>query len=465
MKVAIALLGTAGILAADDWTRFRGPNGSGVSDASGLPTEFGPSKNLVWKTAVPFARSSPIVVGNRVFITANEGEKLITMCLDRDTGKIVWRREVIRTRAMPIYKGNDPASPSPVSDGKNVYAFFPDLGLISYGPDGNERWRLPLGPFKGFYGLASSPVLSGDTLLLNCDTRKNAFLLAVDASTGKIRWRAERKEIDFDGYTSPVIYEPKGQPAQVIVLGAHRIDSYAVNSGERVWWFTGLAFFPVASPVIAKDMLLVSTWGSDTPVGPTFDELLKKYDTNKDGRLSRDEVKGEAELYDQFGAMDLNDDGFFDRGDYDEMQKGSQGDYGLIAVRLGGRGDVSKTAVAWRDKKNWPTMASVVVFQDVLYVVKTGGIIAALNPHTGEVYKVGRAKEALDEYYSSPVAADGKVFLANEPGKVAVLKAGQQWDVLAVNDLGEECYATPAIADGRIFVRTRNAMYSFGRTK
>jgi outer membrane protein assembly factor BamB len=232
-----------------------------------------------------------------------------------------------------------------------------------------------------------------------------------------------------------------------------------------VVWFTGLAFFPVASPVIAKDMLLVSTWGSDTPVGPTFDELLKKYDTNKDGRLSRDEVKGEAELYDQFGAMDLNDDGFFDRGDYDEMQKGSQGDYGLIAVRLGGRGDVSKTAMAWRDKKNWPTMASVVVYQDVLYVVKTGGIIAALNPQTGEVYKSGRAKEALDEYYSSPVAADGKVFLANEPGKVAVLKAGQQWDVLAVNDLGEECYATPAIADGRIFVRTRNALYSFGRNK
>ncbi len=146
----------------------------------------------------------------------------------------------------------------------------------------------------------------------------------------------------------------------------------------------------------------------------------------------------------------------------DEMAKGVTDNYGLTAVKLGGRGDLTNTAVAWRNKKNWPNIPSALVYKDVLYLVKTGGIIASLNPATGEVYKVGRAKEALDEYYSSPVAADDKVFLANEPGKVTVLKAGPQWEVLAVNDLGEECYATPAIAGGRIFIRTRNALYSFG---
>ena len=144
--------------ATDQWLQFRGPNGSGVAESAKPPAEFGANKNLAWKTAVPFARSSPVVTADKVFLTASEGDKLITLALDRKTGKIVWQREVVRPRQMVIYKANDPASPSPVSDGKNVFAFFAELGLISYGPNGNERWRLPLGPFKSFYGMSGSPV-------------------------------------------------------------------------------------------------------------------------------------------------------------------------------------------------------------------------------------------------------------------------------------------------------------------
>src|SRR6185503_13362994 len=141
--------------ATNDWLQFRGPNGTGVADGPTLPAQFGATKNVAWKASVPFGRSSPVVTADRVFLTGSEGDKLVTLALDRKTGKMLWRRDVQRARQMTIYKANDAASPSPVSDGKNVYVFFAELGLISYGPDGKERWRVPLGPFNSFYGMGA----------------------------------------------------------------------------------------------------------------------------------------------------------------------------------------------------------------------------------------------------------------------------------------------------------------------
>ena len=460
--IGTAVLAVSAIAAAEDWPRFRGPNGSGISDSTGLPVEFGPKKNLLWKTAVPFSRSSPVIAGDRVFLTAAEGGKLITLCLDRASGRIQWRREIAPPRVAPVFKLNDSASPTPASDGKNVYAFFPDLGLVSFGPDGNERWRVPLGPFDTFYGLSASPILVGDIVLLLCDARTKPFLIAVDAATGKTRWRVERTDTHYEGYASPAIYQPESGPAQVIVLGAHRIDAYEVATGERVWWVRGLGYFPIGSPVLGKGVVVISTYGSDTPAGPAFDELLKKFDANHDGRLSPDEVRSDKDMSESFGAMDYNSDGFILREEWDKMRNGAVGKYGLLGVRLGGRGDVTETAIAWNEKKNYPSVASSLIYKDVLYAVRSGGIVAALDPLTGESLKVDRVKDAMEEYWASPVAADGKVMLVNEPGKVTVLKAGAKWEVLAVNALEDDCYATPAIAGGRIYVRTRGALWCFG---
>jgi hypothetical protein len=138
-------------------------------------------------------------------------------------------------------------------------------------------------------------------------------VIGVDIATGKTRWRVERKDAHYEGYTTPVVYEPKGQPPQVIVLGAHRVDAYDVKSGELAWWVKGLAYFPIASPVITKDVLIATTFGSDEPMGASFDQMLEKYDTNHDGKLSREEVKADADYYDQFGAFDYNNDGFIGR--------------------------------------------------------------------------------------------------------------------------------------------------------
>jgi outer membrane protein assembly factor BamB len=402
-----------------------------------------------------------VVAGERVFLTATEGEKLLTLALERKSGRIAWRQEVTRPRAMKIYKANDGASPTPVSDGKNVYAFFPELGLISYDANGKERWRLPLGPFNTFYGMSSSPILSGNTLLLLCDARVKPFLLAVDAATGKIKWRVERKEIRFEGYTSPLLYQPASGAQQVVVLGANRIDAYAVSNGEHLWWVRGLAYFPIGSPIISREVLVASTYGSDAPEYPAWEALLKM-DANGDGKLQREEMKSSADMYEHFGALDINDDGIVERDEWDPFLSGGTGNYGLVGVKLGGRGDLTESSLAWREKKTYPGMPSPLIYNDVLYIVKAGGIIASLDPATGKTLKVDRSKDALGEYYSSPVAADGKIFFVSENGKVTVVKAAPQWEILAVNDLGEETQTTPAIAGKQIFIRTHKALYAFG---
>ena len=162
--------------AGDDWRQFRGPNGSGISHTRDLPVELGPERNRVWKTSLPPGHSSPALTQDRIFVTAFEGQTLLTICLELKTGRILWRREVPRNRSDRLLKPNNPASPSPVTDGKNVYVFFQDFGLLSYAPDGQERWRLPLGPFNVQYGFGASPILVGRTTWPSCRAIKTRIL-------------------------------------------------------------------------------------------------------------------------------------------------------------------------------------------------------------------------------------------------------------------------------------------------
>src|SRR5512138_1225080 len=186
-------LALALFVAADsDWSRFRGPNGTGIADTSGLPAEFGPSKNVVWKTAVPAGHSSPVLTATHIFMTGVDGQKLVVFAVDRATGKELWRREVPRRQAGRLENLNGPASPSPVTDGTNVYAFFQEFGLIAFTSAGRELWRLQLGPFNMFYGFGASPILVDGTLILPVDQDTGSYLLGVDARTGKPRYKVDR---------------------------------------------------------------------------------------------------------------------------------------------------------------------------------------------------------------------------------------------------------------------------------
>ncbi len=462
----IAAAVTLTLAAAADWPRFRGPNGTGVGEAEALPVEFGPAKNLAWKTALPPGHSSPVIVGDRIYLTAFEGEKLLTVALDRATGTVLWRRECPRPRKEPVDKRNSPTSPSPVADSSAVYVFFPDFGMLSYTPAGVERWRLPLGPFNNMYGMGASPVLAGGIVVLVCDQAVNSFIVGVGKDDGKIRWKRPRPEA-LSGHSTPVVY-PSPDGLQVIAPSSFRMDALSANTGEIIWFVRGLASEMKSVPVLDGGVVYIN--GYNTPENDpgkqvavaSFDDQLAKDDKNKDGKLSAAELSdAHAKLYLPF--LDIDHDGALDREEWRLFALTMSAENGLLAIRPGGKGDVSATAYKWKYHKAIPQLPSTVLYRNVLYMINDAGVLTTLDPATGTVFKQARLRGAPDKYFSSPVAADGKVYFVSVGGTVTVLEAGPDQKLLAVNELDGESYATPAIAGNRIYFRTSNALYCFGR--
>jgi outer membrane protein assembly factor BamB len=452
-------------LPAADWTQFRGPNGSGISPSKNLPDRFDSQRNFLWKTALPPGHSSPVFTENLIFLTAVEGKTLLTICLDRGTGKVLWRRPAPRQREEFFQSTNSPASPSPVTDGSNVYVFFGDFGILSYDASGNERWRLPLGPFNNANGHGSSPILADGKLILICDQDTDSFLLAVDASNGRVAWKTPRPEYTR-GYATPAVYRPKSGPAELIVPGSFEVASYALDSGEKLWWVRGMAWQLKSVPLIDRDRIFVSGWetgGDEDRRGkvPEFAVVLAEFDADHDGKLSRRELPAKFDAQ-WFADNDLDHNGLIDEREWQFYQTRTAAENCLVAIRAGGRGDVSKSRVLWRYRKALPNTSSPLLYQGVLYLIRDG-IFTSLNPETGEVYKQARVAGALGSYWSSPVAADGKILLASEEGKVVVMHADAEWEILSINNLDDDIFATPAILDGRIYVRTRAALYCFGK--
>lgn len=452
--------------AAGDWPQFRGHNASGVSETAGLPVEFGPSKNVIWKTALPAGHSSPVLTEDRIFLTAHEGESLFVIALERAGGKPLWRREVPRPRKQELHKSNSPASPSIVTDGKNVYAFFGDFGLLAYGPDGNELWRLPLGPFNNPFGMGSSPVLADGKIVQVCDSESGSFIIAADARTGKPVWRVERPEFTR-GFSTPVLWRPQDGGWQALVAGTNRLVAYDVGTGREVWFVRGLTWQMKPTPVLQDGVLYVLGWAGGADEGnqetlPTYEEMLRAKDSNKDGRLSRAETDDPRHQKD-FEEGDFDRDGFWSAREWDMYRAKRSSVNSVMAIRPGGKGDVTDSAVLWRYFKSLPNVPSPLVYRGVVYLMKEGGILTALDARTGGLLKQGRLTGALDFYYSSPVGADGKVYVSSQGGHMTVLRAGADWEPLARNDLDDEVYATPAPVDGKLYVRTRSALYCFGR--
>jgi outer membrane protein assembly factor BamB len=318
-------------------------------------------------------------------VTAVEDDKLVTLSLDRAKGAIVWRREIIRDRAHQGYRGNDAASPTPTTDGSNVYAFFPDLGLVSYDPEGKERWRALLGPFESFYGVSASPIVHGGLVVLLCDQTKGSFLLAVDKDSGQVRWRKERKVL-YEGFSTPVVYAPEKGAPQLVVSGSDRIDGYSMDRGESLWWVGGHGRYPIATPAVADGVVYAAGEGSDEPPYPPFEDELGRLDKNQDGKLSREEFAAD-EYADHFGWVDANDDGFIVADEWNYVLRSSVNEHGLIAVRAGGVGDQTKEHLLWRYTKTYSNLTSPLLYRGVLYEIKRGGILTSLNPENGEVWR------------------------------------------------------------------------------
>src|SRR5271168_1500020 len=206
MRTLLYPLLALGLLGAD-WPQFRGAEGSGLCPSCGpMPTAFGPQKNVLWKTEVPAGKSSPVLVGGRIFLTASEGDDLITICLSRTTGQVQWRRSVRAAKREYQNRLNHRAAPTPATDGKSIFVFFADFGLVAYDFEGKQRWQLPLGPFNSQHGLVASPVHADGRVILVCDQDTDAYIIAVYADSGKIAWKTPRDLIN--GYATPIIYRP-----------------------------------------------------------------------------------------------------------------------------------------------------------------------------------------------------------------------------------------------------------------
>lgn len=472
----VQVLGCRPKRAARSWTRFRGPNGSGTCETGPLPTRLGP-ENLVWRTPLPPGRSSPVLSAERVFVTALAGGSLETLCLDRESGAIVWRAEVPRERAAPHHEHNSPAAPSPAVGEHRVVAFFADFGLVAYDHEGGERWRKPLGPFEtnADYGLAASPIIEDGKVILALDEHRHSLVLALREEDGAELWRVARPAVG-GSWSTPVIHAPPAGPMELIHTVGLVLESLELETGRRLRWARGTFHEPISGATVAGGVAYLVGFGP--PDEQVIDgALVRGQDGDGDGRIALAELpawklapRRTAAL---FALADRDADGGLDGNESEHLRAihrhymmiGS-GTRNLLAVRLAGSGDVTEGSYAWAARgQGAPEISLPVVYRGSVYCVcDSGGVVTQLDRDTGAVLERRRIDALQDMCFASPVAADDKLFLVSHGGTLVALDAGTL-DVLGVSELGEACYATPALADGRIYVRTESALYCFGSAR
>ena len=310
------------------------------------------------------------------------------------------------------------------------------------------------------WGAATSPIVFRDMVIFNQDDDLNPYLLAVDKRTGKPRWRAERAEM-LAGYAVPVVCETGGR-SEIVIAGTGKMKGYDPETGKELWTCNTLLRTIMTTPVVRDGVIYISVQSyGDTERILKF-ALLEWKDTNQDGKLSKDEVP--KAFWEKFDRADADHDGYLVDKEIDHAFQSPTNMAGggniIQAIRGGGSGDVTKTHLLWNlNNRASSNLSSQIVFGNQLFVVKRGGLASSFDATTGKTHWETKRIGNLGEYYSSPVAGDGKIYVTGENGFVVVLAPGPELKVLAKNDMGGTCIATPAIADGRIFIRTREKVF------
>jgi outer membrane protein assembly factor BamB len=431
----VALFLGVTLAGAENWPSFRGPFAAGVRDGENLPTDWDvrTGRNVRFKTPIPgLGHSSPIVWGDRVFVTSAVGGTPAALklgdtggidlaadasrlswrlfCLSARDGRVLWDREAFAgaPRAKRHAKSSQ-ANATPATDGRTVVALFGSGGIAAYDLDGGFKWKADLGPLNPGYfgdtssewGHGSSPVIDGDRVFVQVDRHADSFVAAFDLATGRPLWRQDRNERPV--WSTPTVHESGGRK-ELIVVGGYHVRGYDLRDGRELWRFKDDAEVKTPTPFAAGDLIVLSGGYRGRPI---------------------------------------------------------------IALKSGASGDVSVpegpgTApfLAWRTDPGGPYTTTPVAYQGLLYSVRDEGIAAAYDLATGKrIYQ----ERTGATHAASPVASDGKVYFAAEGGEVLVVKAGRAFQVLARNDMGEPCMATPAIAGGALFVRTQGHLYAIAR--
>jgi outer membrane protein assembly factor BamB len=352
--VSVMLFAAVGLSAEDPlaWPRFRGPNGSGVADGQKPPVEFGPDKNVKWKVTAPAGISSPIIAGDNLVITAFDDGKLYTIAYRRTDGKEAWRSEAPAMSIEPLHKiEGSPAASTPATDGERIVSYFGSCGVFCYDLAGKELWRfeMPTATTPGDFGTGVSPIIAGDVAILVRDEMKESKILAIDLATGTLKW--EQKRLSPASWCTPVVWNTaNGQ--QVAAAGHVRMVGYDLTTGDEQWSVVGMPSGCCASPVVADGKLFFA--GSSTsnaeerPAAmPSFDDMLKNLDKDKNGAISK--AEGEKALHGFFDNQDANKDGTITRDEYEMILKFmSEGKNSAFALKAGGSGDVTGSNTLWK---------------------------------------------------------------------------------------------------------------------
>ncbi|MBM3837876.1 MAG: pyrrolo-quinoline quinone [Verrucomicrobia bacterium] len=462
--VVLTLLQAHGVSAAVAWPQFRGPNCSGVSESDKPPVVFGPATNLLWKTAVPPGWSSPCVWNDRIFLTAFENGKLMTVGLRRSDGKKLWEQAAPAEKIEEINPVSSPASATPATDGRRVYVYFGSYGLLAYDFAGREQWRKPLPLVTLSNGSGTSPALIQGRLVINRDQEHGkSSLLAVNPRNGRTVWETPRPDF-ASSYATPILWK-HGQDEEIVVAGSVRVVGYGIKDGQERWWTGGLEAVSVCpTPIIGDGQLFAASRSFGGNNMPPFPQMLADMDPNGDRKIARAEGKGLLGNKAIFDATDTDHDDIVTEQEWNAaLAFIAKGDHGIFAVRAPGSGDLTDSHVVWKQKRGIATVPSPLFFRGRIYAVQDGGRVTCFEAKTGRILFEQERLGADGEYYASPICADGKIYFASTRGTVSVMKASDTLQVLARNDLGERLMATPAIADHKLYVRTANHLWAFGK--
>jgi len=391
---ALAFLSTP--LFANDWPQFRGPSGQGLSPEKGLPLDWSATKNVAWKTAIPGTGwSSPSIAGDRIWLTAatERGASLRVIAVDSATGKIALDKEVIRItdKGPGIHGKNSFASPTAIVSGERVFLHFGFYGTACVNLKGDVLWKQTL-KYEPQHGPGGSPVLFEDLLIISCDGFDAQYVVALDAASGKVRWKTPRGKGN-QAYTTPLVIDVEGR-AQVVSPGAHHAYAYDPRTGKELWYIEyGSGFSNVPRAVYAHGLVYICS-------------------------------------------------GFFEPV--------------LFAVRPTGKGNVTKSHVAWSHKRGVPLTPSPVVVGDEIYMVSDNGIGTCLDAKTGEVRWTQRIG---GNHSASPLAADGRVYFLSEEGECTAIAPGKTYKELARSSVGERTFASLAVSGKALYLRGERSLY------
>ena len=387
---------------AEDWPQFRGPTGEGHSTETGLPLDWSETRNVKWKVPVPGSGwSSPVVSGGRVWLTSAVRDRntasLRAIAFDVETGREVVNVEVFRlSSAVVLNVKNSFASPTPVVEGDRVYVHFGKDGTAAISTSGQIVWKTQLA-YESQHGNGGSPTLYKDLLIVSCDGHTDAFVVALDKRTGKTRWKTQRREPYDQAYTTPLVIRV-GNQDQVMSIGAYRAAAYDPESGREIWRVSyGDGFSNVPRPVYGHGLVFIAT-GFQEP--------------------------------------------------------------SLLAVRVDGKGDVTKTHVAWSLRRGVPYTPSPILIGDELYMVSDIGVATCLDAKTGMVLWQQRLS---GNYSASPILADGRIYFQSEEGMTTVLAPGKEFRRLASSALDGSTLASIAVSNGSFFIRSDTHLYRIGR--